>query len=161
MAEYHDYSYYLELYGRRPLEYDRDRVTRLMGEAKNALFNIHELAELDEEEFLRNKHYISSAKYNLLVAIEACIDIAYHLISKNKLRLPKDYSDAFKVLQENNVISNELARRLILMARFRNRLVHIYWDIDDRMIYRIITENITDIEKFLEHIRKILGGDNK
>ncbi len=127
-----------------------------MAEAENALLTIHELAELDEEEFLRNKHYISSAKYNLLVAIEACIDIAYHLISKNKLRLPRDYADSFRVLQENGIVDSELAHRLILMARFRNRLVHIYWDVDNRMIYRIITESITDIEKFLAHIRKIL-----
>ncbi|WP_048150705.1 type VII toxin-antitoxin system HepT family RNase toxin [Palaeococcus ferrophilus] len=138
------------------MEYEEERITRLMAEAENALLTIHELAELDEEEFLRNKHYISSAKYNLLVAIEACIDIAYHLISKNKLRLPRDYADSFRVLQENGIVDSELAHRLILMARFRNRLVHIYWDVDNRMIYRIITESITDIEKFLAHIRKIL-----
>ena len=143
------------------MEYDRDRITRLMAEVENALSNIHELAELDEDEFLGNKHYVSSAKYNLLVAIEACIDIAYHLISKNKLRLPKDYADSFRVLEENGIIDRELARRLILMARFRNRLVHIYWDIDDRMIYKIISESITDTEEFLAHIRRIVGGLDK
>lgn len=47
------------------------------------------------------------------------------------------------------------------MVCFRNRFVYIYWDIDDRMIYRIIIENIIDIEKFLEYICKIFGGDNK
>ncbi|WP_232462029.1 type VII toxin-antitoxin system HepT family RNase toxin [Thermococcus siculi] len=138
------------------MEYDIERMTRLMAEAQNALQNIHELAGLDEEEFLKNKHYVSSAKYNLLVAIEACIDIAYHLISKNKLRLPRDYADSFRVLEENDIIDKELARRLILMARFRNRLVHIYWDVDDRMIYRIITENVGDIEEFLYNLRKKL-----
>jgi uncharacterized protein YutE (UPF0331/DUF86 family) len=142
--------------GGRPLEYDIERMTRLMAEAQNALQNLHELAELDEEEFLKNKHYASSAKYNLLVAIEACIDIAYHLISKNKLRLPRDYADSFRVLEENDIIDKELARRLILMARFRNRLVHIYWDVDDRVIYRIITENVGDIEEFLYNLRKTL-----
>lgn len=140
------------------MEYDRERITRLMAGVENALQSLHELGEFDEEEFLKNRHYISSAKYNLLVAIEACIDIAYHLISRNKLRLPKDYADSFKVLEENGIIDGQLAHRLILMARFRNRLVHIYWDVDDKMIYRIITENVRDIEDFLEVLRKNLRG---
>ena len=127
-----------------------------MEEAQNALQSIHELAKLEENEFLDNRHYVSSAKYNLLVAIEACIDISYHLISKNKFRLPEDYADAFRVLEENGIIDGELTHHLILMARFRNRLVHIYWDVDDSMIYRIITEDVRDIEEFLSHIREVL-----
>ncbi|WP_297465099.1 DUF86 domain-containing protein [Thermococcus sp.] len=129
-----------------------------MEEAQKALSILNELGTLDEEEFLRNKHYVSSAKYNLLVAIEACIDIAYHLISKNKLRLPQDYADFFRILKENGIIGERLAHRLALMARFRNRLVHIYWDVDDGMIYRIITEDVRNIEEFLNHIRKTLKG---
>ena len=140
------------------MEYDRERVSRLMEEAQKALSTLNELGALGEEEFLRNKHYVSSAKYNLLIAIDACIDIAYHLISKNKLKIPQDYADPFRVLKENGIIGEWLVRRLALMARFRNRLVHIYWDVDDGMIYRIITKDVRDIEEFLNHILKTLKG---
>jgi len=129
-----------------------------MLEAENSLQNLNELSNLPEEEFLKNKHYIASAKYNLLITIEACIDIAYHIISKNRMRLPRDYADSFKVLVENNVISEDLSKRLMLMARFRNRLVHIYWDVDDRMVYHYIKENISDVEEFLKRIRELLFG---
>lgn len=125
-------------------------------EARKALDALYELAKLPREEFLGNKHYVSSAKYNLLVAIEACIDIAYHLISKNRMRLPKDYADSFRVLQENGILDEELTRRLVLMSRFRNRLVHIYWEVDDEVIYSIINENIADIEEFLSRIVEII-----
>lgn len=87
----------LNFMGGRFLEYDRDRVMRLMGEVKNVFFNIYEFVEFDEEEFLRNKYYIFSVKYNFLVVIEVCIDIVYYLILKNKLRLLKDYLDVFEV----------------------------------------------------------------
>ncbi|NJE30318.1 DUF86 domain-containing protein [Thermococcus sp. 18S1] len=138
------------------MEYDTEKVTRLMVEARNALDALYELAKLPREEFLGSRHYVSSAKYNLLVAIEACIDIAYHLISKNRMRLPRDYADSFRVLHENGILNEELTRRLILMSRFRNRLVHIYWDVDDEVIYSIINENLEDIEEFLTRIVEII-----
>jgi len=48
----------------------------------NALNAFYELAKLPRGEFLGNGHYVSSAKHDLLVIIDAYIDIAYHLISK-------------------------------------------------------------------------------
>ncbi len=144
------------LTGGRFLEYDEDKVMKLMSEAFDALGNLKELSEIPEEEFLSNKHYIASAKYNLLVAIESCIDMAYHIISRNRMRIPNDYGDTFRVLNESGLIDEDLTQRLITMARFRNRLVHIYWDIDSRMIYKIIREDIRDIEGFIERIKDAL-----
>jgi len=40
---------------------------------------------------------------------------------------------------------------LIEMAKFRNRLVHIYWEVDDELVYDIIKEDITDIDDFLQN----------
>lgn len=125
-----------------------------MFEINNALEALYELSKLPKKEFLSNRHYVSSAKYNLLVAIEACIDVAYHLISKNKFRLPKDYADSFRVLNERKIIDEDLTKRLILMARFRNRLVHIYWDVDEGVIYEILRNNLGDIEDFVSAISK-------
>lgn len=34
------------------------------------------------------------------------------------------------------------------MARFRNRLIHIYWDIDNDRIYDLLREDMGDIERF-------------
>ncbi|MDN5277409.1 MAG: hypothetical protein PWR01_1374, partial [Clostridiales bacterium] len=36
------------------------------------------------------------------------------------------------------------------MARFRNRLVHLYWDVDAQMIYDIIQNRLGDFEKFAQ-----------
>jgi uncharacterized protein YutE (UPF0331/DUF86 family) len=42
------------------------------------------------------------------------------------------------------------------MARFRNRLIHIYWDIDNDRIYNLLQEDIGDIEQYLtEYIRAL------
>jgi len=50
------------------------------------------------------------------------------------------------------IIKRALSDRMILMAKFRNRLVHLYWDIDRRELYRIIQEDINDFSKFQDAI---------
>jgi len=43
------------------------------------------------------------------------------------------------------------------MARFRNRLGHIYWDIDDAEIYRISQTRLQDIKQFLKKFENFIG----
>lgn len=46
------------------------------------------------------------------------------------------------------VIEGAFAERLIKMAKFRNRLVHLYWDLDKEMIYQFVRENVEDFKLF-------------
>jgi len=43
------------------------------------------------------------------------------------------------------------------MIRFRNRLVHIYWDIDDNEMFRILREHLADIPHFLKEFGAYIG----
>ena len=44
----------------------------------------------------------------LQMMIETCVDIASHIIADKKLRVPVSYSDTFKVLYEEKIVSSEL-----------------------------------------------------
>jgi len=57
------------------LLFNRDRVAGLISEIRKALGRLESLRVLNKEEFLRDTHKVSSAKYNLIVAIECAIDI--------------------------------------------------------------------------------------
>ena len=138
------------------LKFDKDKITKLSSEISTALIRLHELSELEKKVFLSDPHKVGSAKYFLIVAIEGSIDMCNHLISMNKLRAPDDYADAFRILGEIGMLSEDFVRKLIEMARFRNRLVHIYWNVDNELIYTIICEDIDDIEKFIDKIAKSL-----
>lgn len=139
------------------LKYERDKLLNLTGEIRKALRNLEELASLPKEEFLRDVHKISSAKYNFIIAIEGIVDICNHLISQNKLRAPEDYADTFRVLEEAGTLDEEFAGTLIKMVRFRNRLVHLYWKVDDELVYDILATRRGDIEKFLEKLGEVLS----
>ncbi len=120
------------------MKFDENRVTKLSSELLTALNGLREISELSKEEFL-------------------VIDLSNHLITQNKMRVPESYAETFKVLAEANVIEEELSKRLMEMAKFRNRLVHIYWKVDDEVVYSIIKEDIKDVKEFLASYTEFLS----
>ncbi len=112
------------------------------------LKTIRELSKTEQDEFLKNSVLIGSMRYYLQVSIECCLDVAAHIVASERYRVPRDYADTFKVLEEQGIIDPHLEHRLKQMAKFRNRLVHLYGEIDDRAVYRIAREDLKDIEDF-------------
>lgn len=70
---------------------------------KLSLSRLTKLKALPKETFLGDFTNFDSAKYNLITAIEAMIDICNHLISREKYELPATSSDSivYEILQEN------------------------------------------------------------
>jgi len=141
------------------LEVNKNKLRKLVSELTDALRELEDLRNRENGEFLGNSHLVSSAKYNLLIAIEAAIDICNHVISRRRYRTPEDYADTFKVMGEAGVFPEEFLKNLIDMARFRNRLVHLYWTVDKREIYKILQDNLSDFEKFLRYLGKFVGEE--
>lgn len=88
------------------------------------------------------------------------IDLCNHIIAKNSYRAPEDYADTFRVLAGRGAFDEEYTNTLIQMARFRNRLVHIYWEVDDNELYRIIQTRLQDIRDFLKEFGTFLKAEN-
>lgn len=131
------------------VSYDDEKVTALSSELVQACGRLNDLGRMPREVVVRDPHLVASAKYHLIVGIEAAIDLANHLVAKNRWRAPEDYADTFRIMEEHNLVDAEFAERLQRMARFRNRLIHIYWDINDETIYNLLQEDVRDIEEFL------------
>ena len=47
------------------------------------------------------------------------------------------------------------------MAKFRNRLVHLYWEIDNKKIYEIIRDNLEDFKLFEQNVVEFLKDSGK
>lgn len=113
---------------------------------------LQEISKTPKDRFLRDKILIGSAKYYLQVSIECCLDVANHVIASESFRAPKNYADAFQVLAEQKILDSELATRLQQMAKFRNRLVHLYGEVDDEFVFKALTEDLKDILEFKKTI---------
>lgn len=136
--------------------FDQERMVRLVSECRKSVARLNYLAGLPVEAFLNDPDKIASAKYHFIIAIESCIDICNHLIARNGFRVPEDYSDTFQVMTEAGALDSDFTEDLKNMARFRNRLVHVYWEVDNRMIHSLLQSRLGDFKKFLDSIARFL-----
>jgi uncharacterized protein YutE (UPF0331/DUF86 family) len=131
-----------------------EKITDKFGQLDEFLAILKEMRKTPVGRFLRDKVLIGSAKYYLQVSVECCLDVANHIIAAEGFRAPRDYADSFKVLEEQGVLNEELAMRLRQMAKFRNRLVHLYGEIDDAYVHEFIKKDLKDILNF----KKVVTG---
>jgi len=139
--------------------YDQEKMVKLVSELRKSIVRLRELGKLSQDEFLKDPDKIGSSKYHFIVAIESTIDMSNHIISRNGYRIPEDYGDTFTVMGEVGAIEEAFAEELVKMAKFRNRLVHLYWEIDDRQLFEIIQTRLDDFKVFLDSISAFLGWD--
>ncbi len=119
---------------------------------------LDEVKGLEKEVFLSSFERKQAVKHSLQEAVEASLDISNHLISSEGWERAETYSEMFTRLYENEVIGSDLKDRLQNMAGFRNLLVHRYGDIDDERVWRILSERLNDISRFVEKIEELLRG---
>ncbi len=131
-----------------------DKITQKFVQLEEYIDILKSISKKPLNDFLKDKILVGSAKYYLQVSIEICLDVANHIISSERYRPPKDYADSFKVIEEEKIIASELGTQLRQMVKFRNRLVHLYGDIDDAYVYRFISDGLKDLEDFKKLIMK-------
>lgn len=66
--------------------------------------------------------------------------------------MPGSQAAIFELLAQNKIITQQLSKKMIKMAGFRNRIVHEYEKIDLRIVYEIWRKNLGDIERFCKAI---------
>lgn len=135
---------------------NREKIKVLAGEIKQALGNLRDYSHISMEKVLNDSTILGSIKYNLIVAIQSCIDICNHIVAKEQVRAPEDYADCFRILGEMDILKKDFAERLMKMARFRNLLVHLYWQVNNQRIYEILTKELDDFDHFLDELGKYL-----
>lgn len=117
---------------------------------------LREIRAIPRAELLADRIRMGSAKYYLQVAIECCLDVAAHVISSEGFRPPKDYGDIFMVLAERGVLDGPFAEKLRQMAKFRNRLVHLYAQVDDRQVVGALDADLGDFDLFRDRIVRLI-----
>jgi len=46
------------------------------------------------------------------------------------------------------------------MTSFRNRVVHLYWDVDDQIVYQTTQNNLADLDRFAQLIADYLARES-
>ena len=130
---------------------------------------LRKLSELDEYYKQINEYEkITVAQYSddwktpriiertLQMMIETCADIASHIIADKGYRVPMSYSDTFKVLHEEKIVSSTLFNSLNKMAKFRNIVVHHYDKVDVKIVVGILKKDLKDFMRYKNAIISLL-----
>ncbi|MEK7727206.1 MAG: DUF86 domain-containing protein, partial [candidate division KSB1 bacterium] len=87
------------------------------------------------EVFLKDRDRQDIVCFNLYQAIQACMDLANHLVSDEGWGLPGSYGETADILVRQKVISSEQAAIFHDMISFRNRIVKDFAEIDFNRVH--------------------------
>jgi len=111
----------------------------------------YSLEEIEKDYTLRG-----AIERYLQVAIECCFDIGEMIISFERLKKPETYREIIEILGKANILPEDFARKFIEAVKFRNILVHMYADIDVKIIHEILQEKLDDFNEFAKYIARYL-----
>lgn len=132
---------------------DPERVRTRLGSVEEDLRDLAEQQELSIRDYRNDRDLQAIVERRFETAIQACLDIAGHIVAAEGFREPSDYGDLFRILEAEDILTSDTADRMVEMAGFRNVLAHQYADIDVDRVH----EHLQDLEQFRAFAREIVA----
>jgi uncharacterized protein YutE (UPF0331/DUF86 family) len=102
------------------------------------------LRAMGYEKFTSDFRNIDSALHRFQTSIQALVDIGGYIIASLGLRTPGTSGEVIDILVDHGLLNAERRDRMI---QFRNRIVHFYNNIDLKVLYQILQEELLDIRE--------------
>lgn len=134
---------------------DQEKIKQRISEIQESLKEIERLVSVDEKEFWSKKENIAAVKYYLLQAIESVGSICVHVAAKKFNKGVSFFGECFEVLEKEGFLKKEVATELRKMVKFRNKLIHRYWEIDNENILKYAKNDLNDFNDFINAIKNL------
>lgn len=108
------------------------------------------------EDFISDFRNIDSALHRLQTSIQALLDIGSYIIASLGLKTPNTNAEIIEILSNAGHISKDKIETYIKMSQFRNRIVHLYNQIDKKTLYDILVNELDDIKEFYKHLLEVI-----
>ena len=95
--------------------------------------------------------------FNLMLAIQACLDVASHLIADKGWQPTSTLAESIGRLQEHGVIDLETCRELQQAVGLRNLVAHVYARVDPAKLYDAALRAPSTFEGFSEQLSCWVG----
>ena len=138
---------------------DKTLILRKLSELDEYFKQIKEFEEITVLQYSDDWKIQRIIERTLQMMIETCVDIASHIIADKGYRVPKSYSDAFKVLLDEKIVSSRLFDVLQKMAKFRNIVVHHYDKVDAEIVVGILKKDLRDFTSYKDAIISFLKSE--
>jgi uncharacterized protein YutE (UPF0331/DUF86 family) len=131
---------------------DVDVVLRKLRALEDYLSRVRSNRPPDAETLANDRNVRDLVSYNLALAVQACLDVASHLIADEAWEPSTTAGESFQILAHHGVISPELAAVLAKAAGLRNILIHGYSTAIPERIYAAATSGLSDLERFAQEV---------
>ncbi|HEY4524223.1 MAG TPA: DUF86 domain-containing protein [Candidatus Paceibacterota bacterium] len=135
---------------------DQNKLETIIIDIEASIRELTVLAKLPAEDLARDRKNYALAEYYFRRALEGILTAGTYLVS----RLPaktRNYRDILIALGQHKIVPPEFAERNKDLADYRNRLVHLYWEITPIEIHRIINEHLKDLNDFCGYFKQVLA----
>ncbi|BBO81333.1 hypothetical protein DSCO28_18990 [Desulfosarcina ovata subsp. sediminis] len=127
---------------------DENIILRKLSELEAYTSQIQDFRSISVDDYKNDWKSQRIIERTLQMMVESCVDIAGHIISDKKYRIPESYADAFIVLRENGIVDNKICRTMEQIAKFRNVIVHHYDRVDAEIVVGILRNRLKDFDKY-------------
>lgn len=136
------------------------KVRGILSQIEEAIKELERLSNLNIKEFTGSKNNYIIAEHYLRRSLEGILTIGSHFLSRLGAKT-KDYQEIILSLGKYGLIPKEFAEKNRNLAGYRNRLVHIYWEVTPEELYTVIKQHLEDIDKFCSYYNEILSNLKK
>jgi uncharacterized protein YutE (UPF0331/DUF86 family) len=125
------------------------------------------IAELERQRSVTLQTFRSDFTRQLAVerafqaAVESCTDIAAHIVSVYSLGHPQDSRDVYRFLTEAGYLDESFSEAMMAMVGFRNRIVHLYWDVDVDRLYQYLQQDVPLLRRFRDFTLQVLAVEEE
>lgn len=101
---------------------------------------------------LASPTHVDAMTLNLERACQAAIDFAMHVVARDRLGMPRNSADAFRLLLSAGRISAESAHAMAAMTGFRHVAIHEYRALDLEILRAIATDRWRSLVSFCREL---------
>lgn len=120
-----------------------------LGRLEEYLSILDHISRYSFEEFIAEPERYGAAERFLQLSIESINDLGNHIVSDLKLGEVNWQSDIPRLLAKNGYLSHEIQQLWIRMIGFRNVLVLEYMDVDRRLVYEVLQNNLGEFRAII------------
>jgi uncharacterized protein YutE (UPF0331/DUF86 family) len=120
-----------------------ERVGRVRGHAKASA-----------EVLAADRDALDIVSFNLMLAVQACLDLASHIIADEGWAPATTLAESFRRLAEHGVIAPQTAAALGAAAGLRDVVAHGYAGVDPEKVHLAATRGTGDLDEFAREVAR-------
>jgi uncharacterized protein YutE (UPF0331/DUF86 family) len=142
---------------------DKDFIKIKIEYIQKDLNHLEPMAKLTIDKIAQDDIQYAALKNFLMQIIGRAIDINEHIIAEKgdeKLKSPLKYRETFLRLAEMGILPEDFAQEIAKSAGFRNAIVHDYNNIDKFIVYKSVSDAISQYAEYCNYILNYLQEPN-